>query len=148
MPHATLKAGDSCPEWRRGTVYAVATRGILVRLVGQPPLHATVYELEKLRCHLCGKVFTAAAPPEAGPDKYDASSAAMIGLLTYGVGMPLHRNERLHNFFEIPLSASTQWMSWRTPVSDTVRYTRDCWSTWPKAKCCTTMTPTYTFWNG
>lgn len=109
VPHATLKAGDSCPECRRGTVYAVATPGTLVRLVGQPPLHATVYELEKLRCHLCGKVFTAAAPPEAGPDKYDASSAAMIGLLTYGVGMPLHRSERLHDYFEIPLPASTQW---------------------------------------
>jgi transposase len=109
VPHATLKAGDSCPECRRGTVYAVATPGTLMRLVGQPPLHATVYELEKLRCHLCGKVFTAAAPPEVGPDKYDASSAALIGLLTYGAGMPLNRSERLHDYFEIPLPASTQW---------------------------------------
>ena len=35
--------------------------GILVRITGQAPLQAKVYELQKLRCNLCGKVFTAEA---------------------------------------------------------------------------------------
>ena len=30
-----------------------------VRIVGQSPLAATVYELDRLRCNLCGEVFTA-----------------------------------------------------------------------------------------
>ena len=33
-----------------------------MRLSGQAPIDATVYELEKLRCNLCGEVFTAEAP--------------------------------------------------------------------------------------
>jgi formylmethanofuran dehydrogenase subunit E len=34
----------------------------LVRISGQAPLSATVYELQRLRCNLCGEVFTAQAP--------------------------------------------------------------------------------------
>ena len=62
MPHAFLHSGDPCPECKRGKVYEVSPPGVLVRLVGAAPLQAKVYELQKLRCHLCGKVFTAEAP--------------------------------------------------------------------------------------
>ena len=40
--------------------------GVLIRIVGQAPLQATVYELQKLRCHLCGKLFTAPEPDGVG----------------------------------------------------------------------------------
>ena len=43
-----------------------------------PPLKATIYQLQKLRCHLCGEVFTAAAPQEVGERKYDATAGSMI----------------------------------------------------------------------
>jgi len=70
---------------------------------------ATVYELQKLRCHLCGEIFTATPPPEVGPEKYDAASAGMIALLKYGTGMPFNRLERLQGDLGIPLPAATQW---------------------------------------
>jgi hypothetical protein len=57
---------------------------VLVRITGQPPLAATFYQLQKLRCHLCGQVFTAATPAEAGSAKYDATAGSMIGLLNSG----------------------------------------------------------------
>ena len=107
--HATLKSGDRCPKCRKGKVYAMATPGVLVRLVGQAPLAATVYELEKLRCNLCGEVFTAEAPTRAGPDKYDATAASMIALLKYGSGLPFYRLQGLQRNLGIPLPASTQW---------------------------------------
>ena len=72
------------------------------------PLAATVYELEKLRCNLCGNVYTAAAPPEAGEKKYDETAASMIALLRYGSGFPWNRLEGLENNLGIPLPASTQ----------------------------------------
>ena len=78
--HPSLTAGDACPDCGQGTVYEKAP-GVLVRLSGQPPLAATIYQLQKLRCHLCGQVFTAAAPPEAGEQKYDATAGSIIGLL-------------------------------------------------------------------
>jgi transposase len=108
VPHASLTAGDACPACGQGTVYEKAP-GVLVRLTGQPPLKATIYQLQKLRCHLCGQVFTAAAPPEAGGRKYDATAGSMIGLLKYGSGLPFNRLEGLQGHLEIPLPASTQW---------------------------------------
>ena len=59
----------------------------MVRIKGQAPLAATVYELEKLRCNLCGNVYTAATQPEAGEKKYDESATSMIVLLRYGSGI-------------------------------------------------------------
>jgi transposase len=56
--HPCLKSGDRCPECRKGKIYGQKTPPFLVRVRGQAPLHATVYELEKLRCNLCGEVFT------------------------------------------------------------------------------------------
>jgi hypothetical protein len=85
--HESLSAGDPCPACGRGTVYEKAP-GVVVRIHGQPPLATTIYQLQKLRCHLCGQVFTAAAPPEAGNAKYDATAGSMIGLLKYGSGLP------------------------------------------------------------
>jgi len=109
VAHPCLKHGDRCPECTKGKVYAQREPGVLVRLRGQAPLAATVYALEKLRCNLCGEVFTAAPPPGVGPEKYDASSASMIALLKYGSGVPFHRLARLQATLAIPLPASTQW---------------------------------------
>jgi transposase len=104
-----LHAGDACPTCVKGTVYAGSQPGRIVRLTGQAPIGGTVYELEKLRCNLCGQVFTAEAPAGVGSGKYDAESAAMIGLLKYGTGVPFHRLEKLQEGLGLPLPASTQW---------------------------------------
>lgn len=109
VPHESLKGGDVCPNCRKGTVYETAEPGRLVRIRGQAPLGATVYELQKLRCNLCGQIYTAQAPPGVGPDKYDAESASMIALLKYGSGLPFNRLERLQGSLGIPLPAATQW---------------------------------------
>jgi transposase len=106
--HPSLAAGDACPACCQGTVYEKVP-GMLVRIIGQPPLGATVYELQKLRCHLCGEVFTAPAPVDAGEKKYDATAGSMIGLLKYGSGLPFNRLDGLQGNLEVPLPASTQW---------------------------------------
>ena len=109
VSHATLKSGYRCPKCERGKVYEMAPPGVLVRVVGRVPLATTVYELEKLRCNLCGEVFTAEPPARAGPDKYDATAASMIALLKYGSGLPFYRLQGLQRNLGIPLPASTQW---------------------------------------
>ena len=108
VPHPTLQAGDTCPACGQGTVYD-KTPGVVVRITGQPPLTATIYQVQKLRCHLCGQLFTAPEPAAAGEHKYDATAASMIGLLKYGSGLPFNRLEGLQGYLEIPLPASTQW---------------------------------------
>jgi transposase len=109
VPHASLKPGDTCPSCKKGTVYESVEPGRLVRIRGQAPLGATVYELQKLRCHLCGEIFTAQPPAGVGQEKYDAESASMIALLKYGSGLPFNRLERLEGSLGIPLPAATQW---------------------------------------
>jgi transposase len=108
VPHASLHAGDSCPKCQKGTIYG-SRPGVLVRLVGQAPVGAKVYYLEKLRCHLCGEVFAAALPAGVGSEKCDATVGSMIALLKYGSGMPFHRAAGLQASLGIPLPASTQW---------------------------------------
>jgi transposase len=108
VAHPSLRPGDACPACGEGTVYDKAP-GVLVRITGQPPLAATIYRLQKLRCHLCGQVFTADAPPEAGARKYDATAGSMIGLLKYGSGLPFNRLDGLQGDLGVPLPASTQW---------------------------------------
>ena len=67
--HPALQPGDRCPRCNQGRVYDLSTPGVVVQVTGQAPLHARVYEIEKLRCNLCSQVFTADAPPEAQGEK-------------------------------------------------------------------------------
>jgi transposase len=109
VPHETLGAGDPCPSCERGTLYGQPRGGIVLRFTGQPPVQVTVYELEKLRCGLCGEVFTAQLPEAAGLDKYDPTVASMIVLLKYGNGLPFNRLDGLQENLGMPLPSSTQW---------------------------------------
>lgn len=109
VAHATLKHGAACPECKKGKVYRLAEPAVIVRVRGMAPLSATVWELERLRCNLCGVVFTADAPPGIGAAKYDETVSSMIGLLKYGSGLPFNRLERLQRAMGIPLPAATQW---------------------------------------
>jgi transposase len=108
VPHPSLHHGDRCPECRRGKVYPLHDPGLLVRMKGQAPIEATVFALEKLRCNLCGEVFTAEAPEGVGEEKYDATTASMIALLRYGSGLPWNRLAGLEESLGIPLPAATQ----------------------------------------
>lgn len=109
--HDSLKHGDRCPECRRGNVYEPrdGKPSTLIRLTGAPPVAATIYELQRLRCGVCGAIFIADAPDEAGDKKHNSRSIAMIALLTYGSGLPFNRLATLQRNLGVPLPASTQW---------------------------------------
>ncbi len=108
VSHDSLEHGDRCPECLKGKVYRKKP-AVLVRVKGVAPLDAIVYEMERLRCNLCGEVFTARAPPGVGDKKYDETAAAMLALLRYGCGLPFNRLERLGDSLGIPLPSGTQW---------------------------------------
>jgi transposase len=109
IAHQKLQHGDRCPECQKGNVYGQKEPKVLVRIVGQAPLAATVYSLQRLRCGACGQVFTAQEPEQVGPGKYDETAAAMIAQLKYGSGVPFHRLEKLEAHLGIPMPAATQW---------------------------------------
>jgi len=109
VPHETIKSGDPCLNCDKGTLYKMAKPKTLVRVTGNAPVNATVYEMERFRCNLCGKIFTAKAPDDIGDEKYDAESISMMATLKYGTGLPFNRLQGLQGNLGIPLPASTQW---------------------------------------
>jgi len=107
--HPDLESGDRCPECDKGKVYDSPPKS-LVKVVGQAPLGATVYRVQRLRCRLCDAVFTAPLPAAvASLPKYDSSCASMIAVLRYGAGLPHFRLEGLQASLYIPLPDATQW---------------------------------------
>ncbi len=107
--HQSLKSGNDCPACEKGKLYGEKPPAKIVRITGGAPFQATVYELQRLRCNLCGQIFTAQAPDNVGKEKYDAKSGAMLALLKYGSGVPLYRLGKLQASLGMPLPPSTQW---------------------------------------
>jgi transposase len=116
VAHDRAHVGDTCPECSHGRLYRLREPERIVRITGQPPLAAHTWELDRLRCSGCGGVFTATPPAEAQGSKYDERAIAMMALLRYGTGMPLHRLDRLQRNLETPVPASTQWEAVRDHV--------------------------------
>ena len=109
VDHATLKPKDNCPGCLKGILYEMKVPKVVVRITGKAPIDGKVYQMQKLRCNLCGEIFIADTPPGIGEEKYDAASGAMIALLKYGSGLPFNRLQQLQGSCGIPLPASTQW---------------------------------------
>jgi transposase len=116
VAHQELQAGDLCPLCPEGgRLYDTRQPALFIRVVAQPIFRGTIYELMRLRCNLCGAVFTARAPAEAGTSKYSEEVPSMLAILRYGNGMPLTRIESLQQAFGVPLPAGTQWeLLWNT----------------------------------
>lgn len=109
VPHPQWHVGDPCPDCKQGKLYALKRPAQIVRLTAQALFAATRFELEKLRCNLCGKLFTAPAPPEAGQEKYDPNVGPMLGYLRFGGGLPHYRLDKMQTDLGVRLPASTQW---------------------------------------
>jgi transposase len=109
VEHESLRPGDVCPRCAQSKLYRLQDPARHMRIVGQPPLAADIWDCTRLRCGGCGLVFTARPPQQALGPKYDDSAVSMMALLRYGAGMPLHRLDRLQRNLGVPLPASTQW---------------------------------------
>jgi len=118
--HPQLHAAQTCPGCVSGKLYPQSEPSKLVRITGMAPLMATVYACERLRCNLCGEVYTAPAPEGVGDEKYDATATSMVALLKYGTGLPFNRIETLQAGMGIPLAAATQWDLVREGAKDVV----------------------------
>lgn len=110
VEHPTLSSGCPCPDAEcGGKVYPLKTPSPLVRITAMPPVQATVYELDKLRCNVCDQVYTAPEPDGVGPEKYDETVASMVAVFKYGMGIPFTRLAGFQKHLGVPFPASTQW---------------------------------------
>ena len=109
VEHPSLSSGDLCPlPLCDGRVYKTEP-GSIIRVIGGKMAEAKHYVLEKLRCNLCGALFSAELPTDAGPDKYDARFKSTLAVHKYFLGLPFYRMERMQSYLGVPLPDSTQW---------------------------------------
>ena len=90
VEHPQFEAGERCPECQKGKLHPFAPTQ-LIRITGQAALSATRYVLEKLRCGLCGMLFTAPLPAGVSKDKYAPSAVAMLAAVKYQLATPSNR---------------------------------------------------------
>lgn len=103
VAHECLRRGQLCPLCLRGKLYPLTPPAVVVRMSGHAPVEPRVFECERLRCNLCGEVFTASLPDGVGGEKYDESARAIIACLKYGSGFPFYRLEGLQESMQTPL---------------------------------------------
>ncbi|MFZ9080970.1 MAG: IS66 family transposase, partial [Alphaproteobacteria bacterium] len=105
-----------------GKLYAIEP-GVIINVVGSPIASAKKYLIEKLRCALCGELFSADIPEGVNPNRhYDEGFAAMLMINKYFMATPLYRQATLQELLGMPLPASTQWdiIKAHTPVLELV----------------------------
>jgi transposase len=105
--HESLSRGDTCPGGCGGKLYFVKPK-IMVCLKGNSLVTATKYILERLRCSLCGQVFSA-SPANLNLKKYDETVKAQVAIAKFYMGLPNYRLEKWQGMIGIPLKDSTQW---------------------------------------
>jgi len=108
IKHQKYKAGNLCPTDCGGRLWN-ANPGTVIKISGQSFAKATQYNIEKLRCSLCGHYVSASLPASVSQDKYDYAFKAQLCLMKYYLGMPLYRIESYQKLLGIPLPNSTQW---------------------------------------
>jgi transposase len=109
IAHASLKKGSPCPSCEKGKLFNLSP-GTVLRIVGQPWLQVEIYRSERLRCAICGKVFTANLPPEVATEsRADSSAKALVSLLKYRGGVPFYRQGQIQEILGTPISPSEIW---------------------------------------
>ncbi len=109
IAHQALNKGDRCPDCLKGKLFQLKS-GTVLRIIGQPWLQVEIYRPERLRCSLCGKIFTANLPTEViMGSRADSSAKAIVSLLKYRGGVPFYRQGQIQEILGAPISASEIW---------------------------------------
>ena len=109
IAHQVLSRGDPCPLCLKGKLFNLSP-GSVLRIVGTPWLQVEIYKPERLRCYLCGKVFTANLPEEVMKgSRGDQTAKAIVSLMKYRGGVPFYRQEQMQTILGTPISASEIW---------------------------------------
>lgn len=110
VKHQELKPGDDCPdEYCDGKLYEMSEPGVFIQVIGSPLATARRYNVQKLRCTLCQKIYQASLPEGVGDKKYDENFVSMLMINKYFISVPFYRQDRLQNYLGMPLPSSTQW---------------------------------------
>ena len=117
-------SSGSCPDCANcdsdGKLYPLPPSSVIM-LESQPLISGTHYQLERSRCRLCNKYFTADLPSHhQGQSKYTHSCYTQIAIWHYYAGVPFKRLEMLQQAQGVPLSDATQYDLMKTMYEDVI----------------------------
>ena len=104
--HAEFKAGDLCPAACGGKLYALKPSAV-IKIEGSSFAKTTRYDIERLRCALCGELQKAESI--ITKDKYAQSFVAHLIMHKYFLAIPFYRLEAYQDTLHMPLPDATQW---------------------------------------
>jgi transposase len=109
VAHGVLKKGSLCPSCGKGKLFNLSP-GSVIHIKGQPWLKVEIYKPERLRCPVCGSIFTATLPSEIITEsRADETAKAIVSLLKYRGGVPFYRQGQIQEMLGAPLSPSEIW---------------------------------------
>lgn len=109
LPLSELSEKQSCPECAEGTLYRQKPK-ITITFSGSPIVTPTRYEMEQLRCNLCGTLFRSQeAETIVRTGRYAPSAKTAITLQKYWLGSSFSSMERYQKMMKVPLSDATCW---------------------------------------
>ena len=108
LKHPDYTVGDPCPLLCGGRLYELKPPKIFIRIEGGQLFNATRYETQRLRCGLCGELYTTPLPDNVTA-KYDERAKAMVAVLKYQMGLPLYRLAQWQQQTGVPIPDTTQW---------------------------------------
>lgn len=109
VAHQVLSKGAICPECKKGKLFNLKP-GSFIHIVGNPFLDVEIYQTEKLRCSLCGKIFSASLPKGMGATtREDKTARAIVSLMKYRGGVPFYRQAQIQKLMGRPISVSQLW---------------------------------------
>ena len=102
--HECYQAGQTCPQCKTGKLYPYDKPSIFARIVGQAPLAVEVHHGERLRCNVCGELFTAPLPKEVNDFPAASPAANAVAAVTkYQAATPFHRFAAVLKNYGLPL---------------------------------------------
>lgn len=103
--HTCLKSGQICPNCQKGTLYPYNKPAVFARIVGNaPPLGIEIHSCDRLRCSLCGDLFTAALPKDVQDFLVSTPEANAVAAVTkYQAATPFNRFANVLKAYGVPL---------------------------------------------
>ena len=109
-----LLLAGKCPDcanlYNTDAQISIEDPTVIVLLEGKPLIWGKRYHLQKGRCGVCNKYFTAPLPKDLEEEpKYSPSAKSNIAITHYYAGLPFKRIEMLQAASRVPLPDATQF---------------------------------------
>ena len=119
--HTCLQAGQVCPACKEGKLYIYKKPAVFARIVGIAPLSVEVHHCDRLRCSLCGELFTAPLPRDVQDFPVSTPEANAIAAVTkYQAATPFNRFANVLKGYGVPIPRARLYDMAATVAEDAV----------------------------